>query len=156
MGLPDMTPGMNTAIDTPPDLFSFFAPPLNGRTIQKMEITKNKRLFINASSVARKSGNPPELPAVNLPGQKKAPENPGLFSETSVRPKRSQTQFSSIRTIPSAPEFHRFSLRHKRKVAGYTAGWELESRLPLLPAPDPENRNTSNISLIILQINRPQ
>jgi hypothetical protein len=59
MGLPDITPGMNTAIDTPPDLFSFLGLPLKGRTIQKMEITKNKRLFINASSGARKSGNPP-------------------------------------------------------------------------------------------------
>jgi len=53
-------------------------------------------------------------------------------------------EFSSIRTIPSAPEFHRFSLRpaatgRKRKVAGYTADRELEWRLCADSAPNPEN-----------------
>jgi hypothetical protein len=78
MGLPDMTPGMNTAIDTPPDFFSGLAPPLKGRTIQKTEMTKNKRLFINASlrkfAGAKKTKSPGKIQ--------------GCFSEMSVRPKR--------------------------------------------------------------------
>jgi hypothetical protein len=49
MGLPDMTPGMNTAIDTPPDLFSLFAPQLKRRTTQKIERITNSRFFISAS-----------------------------------------------------------------------------------------------------------
>jgi len=52
-------------------------------------------------------------------------------------PAKYAREFSSIRTIPSAPEFHRFSSRsaatgRKRKVAGYTAGRELHPTLKIL------------------------
>jgi hypothetical protein len=48
-----------------------------------------------------------------------------------------KAQFSSIRTIPSAPESHRFSLgflffRKNPKVAGYTAGWDWYSTIAMV------------------------
>jgi hypothetical protein len=53
-------------------------------------------------------------------------------------------RFSFIRTIPSAPEFHRFSqpLMYSSQVAGYTAGRESSINIKLLllmNSPDPEN-----------------
>jgi hypothetical protein len=118
MGLPDMTPGMNTAIETPPDLFSLPAPPLKGRTTQRIEMITNSRFFISAS-LKKFAG-----------AKKKQPrQSRAVFRKKASARSGQRAQFSSIRTIPSAPEFHRFSLRRKRKIAGYTAGWELGSRL---------------------------
>jgi hypothetical protein len=106
---------MNTAIffdlsaaagETPLWLF-FFAPhPVNTKTAKQ----------------TRNHGNTPLLKKLNLitasgvigltSGAKKAPDDhPGLvFRETAYgKFLVPLTQFSSIRTLPSAPEFHRFS-----------------------------------------------
>jgi hypothetical protein len=116
MGLPDITPGINTAIffdlssaaGETPLLLLFFAPhPVNTKTAKQIR-NPGSNPFLKKLKIITASG------VIALHPEQKKPrmiDHPGLmFWEMAYgRFLIPLTQFSSIRTLPSAPEFHRFS-----------------------------------------------
>jgi hypothetical protein len=110
----------------PPELLAWPWPPADAKAIETTaKTTKNSFCFMAASTL-------------KIAGAKKSPGNPGLFFRNE-RPPKAQRTFDPrtlVRFLPSGLYRRRRNftgsvcgLFIERKVAGYTADWELESRL---------------------------
>jgi hypothetical protein len=115
MGLPDITPGTKTAMEggspdaaLPEDASSCFAQPKTRRSNSRMLKTTRplpKLIPLNLLSLDINRIEPPHGPG------KKIPRTIQGFTSEHERPEHQfPAGFSSIRTIPSAPEFHRLGL----------------------------------------------